>query len=88
MSDPIATEPNIVHVSPEALLRETNEALEKISKKYPHVAFIVLVGPKSDSSALACLTTVPGAATIDRLRNGLDQAKRDSRRSRIIPFRG
>jgi hypothetical protein len=59
MSDIIGSEPNIVHVSPEALLKETNEALQKIAKKYPSVAFIVLVGPKSDASALRALGDGP-----------------------------
>ena len=86
MSEPIGTEPKIVHVSPEALLAETSAALRTVARKYPSVAFIVLIGPKSDASSLACLTTVPGPATIERLRHGLDQAKRDSRRIRI-PFR-
>lgn len=74
----------VVHLSPENLLKETQDALKQIAKKYPSIAFIVLIGPKSDASSLACLTTVPeGRETIDRLRHGLDQAKRDSRRIHI-----
>lgn len=76
----------VVRTSPEDLLKETQDALRQIAKKYPSIAFIVLIGPKSDASSLACITTVPGPATIERLRHGLDQAKRDSRRIHI-PFR-
>lgn len=76
----------IVHVSPEALVKEVSDSLQRIASKYPSVAFVVLIGPKSDASSLACITTVQPQATIDRLRHGLEQAKRERNRVKI-PFR-
>lgn len=57
MSEPIATQPNVVHVSPDEVLKQ----IEAYMAKIPHVACVIIIGRRGDPAHVAALSnTLPG----------------------------
>lgn len=79
MSEPLATEPNVVHVKPDEVLKQ----IEAYMAKMPHVACVILIGPRGDPAHVAALSNTTPGATREMLRTA--QGKPPGRIR--VPFR-